>query len=159
MIRKGIEFRRDRKLIFREGEGVGTYNAGDRKGEAIPGNYVTIFRCHGIPSWRTKKQPPKGYVLDEELTARSREKDPEDYTFWYTKQVKITGHSRTNMPYGETFMAEGISHYGVGQRLTSVKYRRVYWVEDAIVYIGRFRVNKPQQSQRIPLVVNTRETS
>jgi hypothetical protein len=134
MIRKGIQFRLDRMLIFREGSQSGMYNAGKRKGEAIPGNYVTILRVFPLYDWQSEKDVPAGYKKDDILNEQLRQGPPCNW-IWYSKQVTITGHSRTNMPYGEEFVAED-------KNFDKRRWRRVYWVEDGHVYIGRYRVDK-----------------
>ena len=134
MIRKGIQFRRDEMLIFREGSQSGTYNAGKRKGERIPRNYVTILRCFPLYDWQDESKVPAGYKKDSILNDPSQ-RGPRANVTWYTKQVKITGHSRTNMPYGEEFAAED-------RFFDKRRWRRVYWVEDGHVYVGRIRIDK-----------------
>jgi hypothetical protein len=105
MIRKGIQFRRVHNYIFRSEGGV--YNWGDHIGNPYDQNFLTIYKASLKP------------IGTKTLVSEGRT--------WYLKPVKMVGHSRTNMIYGELIHRAG------------VQYRRVYWVEDAKVYMGLFR--------------------
>ncbi len=107
MIRKGIKFRFAPALVFKSDED-GAYNHGSEKGEPFKSNYVTIYRAN------------------KKVTPDCREYVDRHGQVWYLHQVKMTGHSRTNMVYGELFQKNWDDRW----------YRRIYWVEDGRVYVG-----------------------
>ncbi len=113
MIFKGHRFRRSRALHYRMAkEGDFYVGEGFRAGQPIESNYIVICRL--------KDGVKTGFNEDLNTTYYNVKDAP---------SVPITGHSRTNLAYGELF-----TEYGI-------KYRRIYCVIDAVTYVGRFQVS------------------